>query len=100
MKLYKGVRTRTGCKVTVTNGEGKTYDLPPRTDLKAHTPDGSFEWCYNGAGPSQLALALVADATGKDDYALAAYAQLRFMLVSRLPYNGWELSEPAVREFC
>jgi hypothetical protein len=100
MKLYKGVRTHKGCKVTVTNGEGKTYDLKPRTDLKAHTPDGTFEWGYNGQGPSQLALAIVSDATGDDAYSLATYPQLRAYIVSRLPYDGWEMTEPNVREFC
>lgn len=105
MKLYRGFREGT-CKVTVTDGEGKSYDLPPRLDLKTHAPDGAFEWGYRGGGPSQLALALVADVIkdkdGKcdDAYALSIYAQVRDMLICRLPLNEWTLSEPEIREFC
>lgn len=39
-----------------------TYDgkpLPPRNDLYNHSPDG-FAWGYNGSGPAQCALAMLA----------------------------------------
>ena len=38
-----------------------TRDLNPRNDLINHSPDG-FEWGYGGSGPSQPALAMIADA--------------------------------------
>lgn len=33
--------------------------LPPRLDLRNHSPTG-FEWGYSGSGPAQLALAILA----------------------------------------
>jgi hypothetical protein len=60
MKIYEGARSLEGAIVTV---DGKP--LPPRLDLKALSKAG-FEWTYEGAGPAQLALALLADHLGDD----------------------------------
>ena len=43
--------------------------LNPRLDLRAMSKAG-FEWTYEGAGPAQLALALLADHLGDDAAAL------------------------------
>jgi hypothetical protein len=99
MKLFKGTRDSKGCKVTVTNGEGKTYDLPPRIDVKTYTEDGSYDWNYRGGGPSQLSLAIIIEVVGDAEYALKMHAQLRDMLISRLTVEGWEITEPQLREF-
>ena len=42
MKTYSGVRTETGCAVTVIGPDG-SRGLDPRFDLRNHSPDG-FEW--------------------------------------------------------
>lgn len=100
MKLYKGAREPDACKVTVTDGEGKTYPLDPRLDLKQHSYDGSYEFGYRGSGPSQLSLAIVADALGDDKSALARYSEFRDLVISRIIGDSWEMTEPFVREFC
>ena len=38
---------------------GAAVRLDPRVDLRRHSPDG-FTWGYAGAGPAQLALAMLA----------------------------------------
>src|SRR5436305_8690385 len=58
MKTYRGGRSLDGAGVTV---DGQP--LSPRYDLKRLSAPG-FEWTYEGAGPAQLALALVADHLG------------------------------------
>src|ERR1700693_3359770 len=71
MKVYRGGRSLDGAVVTV---DGKP--LAPRYDLKRLSATG-FEWTYEGAGPAQLALALLADHLGDDAKTLALYD--RFM---------------------
>lgn len=39
--------------------------LPPRLDLRRHSPAG-FEFGYAGSGPAQLSLAILADALGPE----------------------------------
>lgn len=42
--------------------------LPPRLDLRRHSPTG-LSWGYQGSGCAQLALALISDALGGPDSA-------------------------------
>lgn len=54
--------------------------LNPRLDLRNHSPTG-FAWGYNGSGPAQLALALLADHLDYPDNAdriVALYQQFKF----------------------
>ena len=90
MKTYSGVRGEGGCAVTVTDASG-THELDPRLDLRRHS--SAFEWGYGGSGPAQLALALAADMLGDDEAALGVYQRLKFKVVSRLPAEGWTLTE-------
>src|SRR5256885_13565514 len=85
MKTYEGWRDLEGANVTV---DGKK--LPPRLDLRALSKAG-FEWTYEGAGPAQLALALLADHLGNDAQALALYEPFMRRVVAELD-NSWELS--------
>lgn len=85
MKLYRGGRSLEGAVVTV-DGE----PLDPRYDLKQLSATG-FEWTYEGAGPAQLALALLADHLGADARALALYERFMRSVVAELD-NSWELS--------
>ena len=64
MKVYSGSRTIDGIVVLV---DGKPLD--GRYGLKRFTTTG-FEWTYEGAGPAQLALALLADHLDDDGKAL------------------------------
>lgn len=85
MKRYVGGRSLAGAQVTV---DGKPLD--PRYDLKRLSPTG-FEWTYEGNGPAQLALALLADHTGNDSRALALYDRFMRAVVAELD-NSWELT--------
>lgn len=73
--------------------------LDPRYDLKNHSPDG-FNWGYLGSGPSQLALALLADALADDQRALRLYLEFKFRVVARWPQGGrWTMSADAIRQY-
>jgi hypothetical protein len=85
MKVYEGGRSLDGAIVTV---DGKP--LPPRHDLRLLSRAG-FEWTYEGAGPAQLALALLADHLGDDKAALAAYERFMREVVAQLD-NAWRLT--------
>lgn len=85
MKRYEGGRSLAGAVVTV---EGRPLD--PRYDLKRLSPAG-FEWTYEGAGPAQLALALLADHLGNDAEALRLYEPFMRAVIADLD-NSWELS--------
>src|ERR1700709_1140157 len=65
MKTYEGERGLSGAVATV---DGRPLD--PRFDLARFNKTG-FEWTYNGPGPKQLALALLADHLGDNAPALA-----------------------------
>lgn len=85
MKHYEGGRSLAGAVVTVDGAP-----LSPRYDLKRLSPTG-FEWTYEGAGPAQLALALLADHLGDDARALALYPAFMKAVVAELD-NSWELT--------
>jgi hypothetical protein len=85
MKTYVGGRSLAGAEVTV---DGAPLD--PRYDLKRLSPTG-FEWTYEGHGPAQLALALLADHLGDDARALALYQPFMRAVVAELD-NSWELT--------
>lgn len=92
MKTYRGRRTDRGCRVTV---NGRRLRL--RLDLRNHSPTG-FEWGYGGSGPSQLALALLADAIG-DEASLEHYQRFKRTTVSSLPTGCWELTDTDIRRW-
>jgi hypothetical protein len=85
MKLYCGGRSLDGA-VVIVDGQ----KLAPRHDLRLLSATG-FEWTYEGAGPAQLALALLADHLGDDGLALALYEPFMRAVVAELD-NSWELS--------
>ncbi|MGD0431324.1 MAG: DUF6166 domain-containing protein [Acetobacteraceae bacterium] len=85
MKVYEGGRSLDGAIVTV---DGRPLD--PRFDLKRFSAMG-FEWTYEGDGPRQLALALLADHLGDDRKALALTETFMREVVSELD-NAWRMT--------
>ncbi len=85
MKTYAGGRSLDGAVVTV---DGATLD--PRFDLAVFCRAG-FEWTYEGDGPRQLALALLADHLGDPARARALAAPFMRAVVAELD-NAWELT--------
>ena len=89
MKVYEGGRSLAGAIVTV---DGRP--LPLRHDLKMLSKAG-FEWTYEGAGPAQLSLALLADHLGDDQKALRHYDAFMREVVAELD-NAWRLTSAEI----
>lgn len=85
MKVYQGVRMKTGCRVVVNYDEGEdpARELPLRRDLRDYSPEGA-EWGHGGNGAAQLALAILCDALGDDVQAVALHQHFKFYVVA-----GW-----------
>lgn len=94
--VYEGrLNDRKEATVTVTSGWG-LYGLDARLDLANHSPTG-FAWGYGGSGPTQLALALAADALADDPHALAVYRELKWRLTAALPQDQpWRMTRADV----
>ena len=89
MKIYEGGRSLAGAVVTV---DGAPLD--PRFDLGRFSPAG-FEWTYEGDGPRQLALALLADHLGDPVRALALADWFMRDVVAVLD-NAWQLTSEEI----
>jgi hypothetical protein len=89
MKTYAGGRSLDGAVVTV---DGVLLD--PRYDIKRFSRMG-FEWTYEGDGPRQLALALLADHLGDRDRALALTERFMREVVAELD-NAWVLTSEEI----
>jgi len=84
MVTYHGKKTERGCLVMREDGDESLDFLKLRLDVRGHSPSG-FNWGYGGSGPAQLALALLADATGDDDLAQVLHQEYKWVVVGRLP---------------
>jgi Family of unknown function (DUF6166) len=85
MKIYEGGRSLDGAVVTVDG-----IPLDPRFDIRRFSRM-SFEWTYEGDGPRQLALALLADHLGDQQRALALTETFMRNVVAELD-NAWKLT--------
>jgi hypothetical protein len=94
MKIYRGSRNEDGCEIIV-SGDGPDRPLDPRLDLWNHSPDG-FEWGYEGSGPAQSALAILADVLDDPDRAVRLYQDFKRKVISGSPKKGWTLTEDQV----
>lgn len=84
-----------GVSVVWRDEDGAEHKLDPRFDLVKHSPDG-FEWAYAGSGPSQLALALLAD-VATDQNALVFYHRFKLAVVAKLDVEAWSLTAGEIR---
>jgi hypothetical protein len=91
MKIYEGGRGLNGAVVTV---DGAPLD--PHFEIKRFSRMG-FEWTYEGDGPRQLALALLADHLGDPDRALALSGAFMRAVVAELD-NAWRLTGVEIDE--
>jgi len=85
MKLFHGRRSASGVEVTV-DGVPLDAHLNLR-DFHA----GGFEWGYEGSGPSQLALAILAEHAGAQA-ALQGYRSFVRQVIAELDGDEWCLS--------
>lgn len=96
MKTYRGLKFRDFTVVVEEDGDSRV--LSPRRDLINHSPTG-FAWGYGGSGPAQLALALLADLSGDDEYALANYQEFKWYFVAHLDgFKGWSFTVEAIQK--
>jgi hypothetical protein len=73
-------------------------ELNPRHDLRNHSPDG-FNWGYSGSGPTQLALAILADHLNNDEEVLSLYTKFRDIFVSKLEMTkGWTVTSSQIQQ--
>lgn len=97
-KSYIGKVTERDWHVMVSEGD-ELRTLRQRQDIQNHSPDG-FSWGYMGSGPSQLALAILADATSDDDFAVRNYMKFRDdKIVSLEQDKNWRMSEQDIMEW-
>jgi hypothetical protein len=68
------------CEVVKVTDHGET-PLNPRLDLANHSPTG-FEMGYGGSGPAQTALAILSEATGNDQLAIALHQKFKWKFVA------------------
>ena len=85
-KTYIGFRGPSGPQVLVDG-----WPLPLRLDLRNHSPTG-FEWGYGGSGPSQLALAIMADFFGDDQKALGVYQDFKWDFLAGRTEDDWTIT--------
>ena len=87
MRTYTGVRADSRVIVR-TDGE----PLCPRLDIHPLSQTG-FDWGYAGSGPSQLALAILADHWPSDENrALRSYRLFMRHVIARIQCDRWELA--------
>jgi hypothetical protein len=89
--VYRGARiydkqVSVGVRVTV---DGEVFS--PRRSRLVKDISQNFEWSYSGAGPMQLALALVLDATDDRDLAELIYPYFRYVVMC-WPSEGWSIT--------
>ncbi len=97
MKTYRGQLPCGEYSVTVEDDDGTTRPLPPRLDLRNHSPTG-LAWGYCGSGPAQLSLAILADVLSDPADALRLYQDFKRQVIADLDsHQPWDLDEAAVR---
>lgn len=102
MKTYQGTRGQHDTAAVTVQDAAAAAPLATRRKLRNHSRDG-FEWGYPGSGPSQLALAILADhfGPGRERLATALYVDFKFAVVARLPRAGWTLTAEQIgQELC
>lgn len=75
--------------------DGEWFSPTPSQKIYNHSPDG-FSWSYAGSGPSQLALALMLEATGDEDEAVRYYQQFKYDVIAILPAKDLDMSAEVV----
>jgi len=92
MKSYEGDADG---EVYVVEGLRRT-PLSLHLELRNHSPDG-FAWGYGGSGPSQLALAILANLVG-DKKAVLWYQPFKWRWIAQLQREEpWSLSEKQIK---
>jgi Family of unknown function (DUF6166) len=82
------------CEVDYVTRDGEHVPLDPRLDLFDHSPTG-FEWGYQGSGPAQLALAILASVTSAED-AVRLHQDFKRDAIATIREDTWAIPHEAV----
>jgi len=79
-------------------------DPPDCTRLKHHLvagyrTKGGFEWGYRGAGPAELAIAILHDVCQDDDVAARLYQRFKHDVIAFLPRAGFVMESEYVERW-
>jgi hypothetical protein len=94
MFTYTGTRHSGGAGGQLVTKEDDILSPIPSQRLINHSPDG-FNWSYGGSGPAQLALALLLDATGDKETALALYQEFKWEFVANWK-DTWHITREEI----
>ena len=106
MRIYVGTRNSRQEPRVFSISDGSRHfevshtSLDPRLDIANHSPTG-LEWGYMGSGPSQLAIALIADATGDDEKAgnTRLCQQFKRDVIAQMPSREWILGQEFIVKY-
>lgn len=87
--VYAGRRMRDHT-ILVSRPDGTSLPLEPSLGIRNHSPTG-FEWGYLGAGPAQLALAILYDATADVVTATTYYQQFKADRIASITGDAWSI---------
>lgn len=90
MKIFRGVRTSSGCTVTV---DDKPLSLC--TEIVNHSPD-AFEWGYGGSGPAQLALAILMECFQNPEQAERLHHGFKWKVIAAIQSDVWQMTDDEV----
>ncbi len=99
-KVYVGFRSKdiSSKSSVVVMQNGRSRNLSPRLDIKDYSSDG-LEWGYGNNGLAQLSLAILADFTGNDKYALKHHYWFKLEIMSKMPWDHWNLTAEQIRNW-
>lgn len=103
-RIYKGVIRIGGepevwseTPAQIAKVEAERRPLALCLEIRSHSPTG-FAWGYGGSGPAQLALALLVDALGDTEQALACYQDFKREHVAKWGAR-WSITAEEIRRF-
>lgn len=95
-RVYSGHRQPDGTTAVTVNGR----PLDPRPSLRSQSAT-AFDWGYDGRGaPAQLALAILADNFGDDEWARRHYEDFTRWVIRGLPRKRWSLTSAEISAIC
>ena len=95
MTIYKGYRHSDGIGAQLVMKDDDMLDPRPSQKLYNHSPDG-LNWGYEGAGPAQLALALLFDVSEDRDIAISLHQAFKREVVAAWG-EEWEISSDIIK---
>lgn len=90
MSTIKGIRTDSGCIVTI-GGHPLHHEV-------YHSPTG-FEWGYLGSGPADLARSILLAVGTPKELADSIYQDFKREIISALPHEGWQMTVESVTDW-